>query len=48
MWTECAFCDPDDLGTTDRFREWERLRHAPELHEYVAFIEPDAVAEGEA
>ncbi|HEY5076599.1 MAG TPA: PD-(D/E)XK nuclease family protein, partial [Acidimicrobiia bacterium] len=27
----CVFCDPDGMGTTDRWREWERKRDAPEL-----------------
>ena len=39
-WTECSFCDPDGLGTTDRHREWETLRRAPELRDYVAYVEP--------
>lgn len=43
LWTECRFCDPDDLGTTDRYREWEQVRMAPELRDYVAYIEPEAL-----
>ncbi|MDQ1458710.1 MAG: ATP-dependent helicase/nuclease subunit, partial [Actinomycetota bacterium] len=27
----CHFCDPDGMGTTDRWREWERKLAAPEL-----------------
>jgi hypothetical protein len=27
----CVFCDPDGMGTTDRWREWERKCDAPEL-----------------
>ena len=40
-WTDCHFCDPDGLGTTDRYREWETVRMAPELHDYVAYVEPN-------
>ena len=45
MFNDCRFCDPDDLGTTDRHREWETLRSAPELRDYVAYVEPEALAE---
>jgi hypothetical protein len=38
----CAYCDPDGLGTTDRWREWERVYNAPELDTYRALIDPDA------
>lgn len=44
-FTECVFCDPDDLGTTDRYREWERIRRAEELHDYVSYIAPEALDE---
>ncbi len=44
-FTQCQFCDPDDLGTTDRYREWERVRFAPELREYLEFIEPELAQE---
>ncbi len=27
----CHFCDPDGMGTTDRWREWERKYDAPQL-----------------
>jgi ATP-dependent helicase/nuclease subunit B len=27
----CRYCDPDGLGTVDRWREWERKQAAPEL-----------------
>jgi ATP-dependent helicase/nuclease subunit B len=40
LWVECAFCDPDGLGTLDRRLEWERKRQAPELAAYVALAEP--------
>lgn len=42
-FTPCAYCDPDELGTTDRYREWERTRHAAALADYVAYVEPGAL-----
>jgi hypothetical protein len=36
----CRFCDPDGLGTTERWREWRRKRRAPELAALVALVEP--------
>lgn len=44
MFTECRFCDPDDLGTADRYRDWERVRLADELRDYVAYMEPAVLA----
>ncbi len=35
-FVECPYCDPDGLGTADRWREWERKRGAPELAGYRA------------
>ena len=35
FYTPCLYCDPDELGTADRHREWERLRLHPDLHDYV-------------
>ncbi|MBA2577738.1 MAG: PD-(D/E)XK nuclease family protein, partial [Euzebyaceae bacterium] len=40
--TECRFCDTDDLGTSDRYRDWERIRTASALRGYVAYLDPDA------
>lgn len=40
----CPFCDPDGMGTTDRWREWERKFAAPELEGFRSL----AVAEAEA
>lgn len=42
-FTECRFCDPDDLGTADRYRDWERVRLADELRDYVGYIDPDVL-----
>jgi RecB family exonuclease len=36
----CRFCDPDALGTAERWREWRRKRRAPELAALVALVEP--------
>src|SRR5262249_50349907 len=27
----CRYCDPDGMGTADRWREWERKYDAPEM-----------------
>jgi len=35
----CRYCDPDGLGTADRWREWERTCEAPELAAYRALTE---------
>jgi ATP-dependent helicase/nuclease subunit B len=40
LYVECAFCDPDALGTTDAFHRWERKKHDPALAGYLALIEP--------
>jgi hypothetical protein len=37
----CRTCDPDGLGTADRWREWERVYAAPELAGYRALLESD-------
>lgn len=42
-FTECRFCDPDDLGTSDRYRDWERIRLAEDLGGYIGYIEPDVL-----
>jgi RecB family exonuclease len=30
-WVQCRYCDPDGMGTADRWREWERKYDAPEF-----------------
>ena len=47
-FVECAYCDPDGLGTGDRHRQWERLREAPALRPYVQRVEPEALAQESA
>lgn len=42
-FVDCAYCDPDGLGTATRWRDWRRKRLAPELRAYVRLIEPDAL-----
>jgi RecB family exonuclease len=37
----CPYCDPDGLGTGDRWREWERKYDADDLAGYRALIEDD-------
>lgn len=47
MWVPCPYCEPDGLGTTERFPEWERKRHDPRLARW--FGDPEtAEAEAEA
>src|SRR5262249_38378875 len=36
FYVACEYCDPDHLGTSDRFRDWSRKAFAPELERYVA------------
>lgn len=40
----CEFCDPDELGTADRWRGWVRLRQHPDLEDYVRLVDPEALA----
>jgi hypothetical protein len=37
---ECAFCDPDELGTADLHRQWERKLADPALGGYLALVAP--------
>lgn len=47
-WPECHYCDPDGLGTSDHYREWERIRLDPGLRDYLALVEPDVLVESSA
>ena len=40
-FVQCAYCDPDGLGTAEQYREWERIRTDPALRDYVGTVEPD-------
>ncbi|HSK98272.1 MAG TPA: PD-(D/E)XK nuclease family protein, partial [Euzebyales bacterium] len=42
-WPECDYCDPDGLGTSDHYREWEHIRLDPLLRNYLALVEPDVL-----
>jgi hypothetical protein len=35
IFTECEYCDPDELGTADTYRAWTRKRYASELADYL-------------
>jgi hypothetical protein len=39
-FTRCIYCDPDKLGTAERWREWDRKRHDARLQRW--FADPDA------
>jgi len=47
LYTECRFCDPDDLGTADRYRDWERIRTAARLHDYVDYLQSESAPQVE-
>ncbi len=38
FYVDCHFCEPDALGTTERWHEWERKRLDPRL---AAWFERD-------
>jgi len=43
MFVQCEYCDPDHLGTGERWGEWERKRHDPRL---ARWLSPPDDAEG--
>jgi ATP-dependent helicase/nuclease subunit B len=43
-WTECNYCNPDDIGHAENRERWVRKRHDPDLRELVTMIDPDALA----
>jgi RecB family exonuclease len=43
-WVTCEYCNPDGLGHAEVRRRWEAMRLAPELRDYTALVEPDALA----
>jgi ATP-dependent helicase/DNAse subunit B len=43
----CAYCDPDGLGTAQRWREWERKYSAPELAGYRALLDDEGAGDAE-
>ena len=36
FYVDCHYCQPDSLGTAERFAEWERKRHDPRLADWFA------------
>ena len=40
QWVDCAYCDPDGLGTAEGRRAWERKRSDTALVTYLALVEP--------
>ena len=36
MFVQCEYCDPDHLGTGERWGEWERKRHDPRLARWLS------------
>jgi ATP-dependent helicase/nuclease subunit B len=36
FWVDCPACDPDGVGTGERWHEWTRKKDAPVLAGYVA------------
>jgi len=36
FWIDCPACDPDGVGTSERWHEWTRKKDSPVLAEYVA------------
>ena len=37
-FVSCRYCDPDGMGTADRYREWLRKRRDPRLTAYLTLI----------
>ena len=42
----CEFCDPDDMGTRDQWRDWQRKAGDPSLRDYLALCDPELAAAG--
>ena len=42
----CEFCDPDDMGTRDQWRDWQRKASDPSLRDYLALCDPELAAAG--
>lgn len=43
----CVYCDPDGMGTAQRWREWERKSGAPELAGYRTLLDNSDAEGGE-
>jgi RecB family exonuclease len=46
MYVNCEYCEPDHLGTAERFAEWDRKHHDPRLRPW--FGDPSPPEDGEA
>jgi ATP-dependent helicase/nuclease subunit B len=42
FWVSCEYCEPDHLGTAERWAEWERKQHDPRLAPWFGPIGADA------
>jgi ATP-dependent helicase/nuclease subunit B len=38
FYVECEYCDPDNRGTADRWREWERKQDDPALAPFLGLL----------
>ncbi len=39
----CPYCDPDRLGTAERYRQWEHKKMSPELDAFRRLVEPETL-----
>ena len=39
-WTECPYCDPDNMGVTELRRLYEHKRNDPAMDAFVHFADP--------
>jgi ATP-dependent helicase/nuclease subunit B len=39
-WTECPYCDPDNMGVTELRRRYEHKRNDPAMDAFVDFADP--------
>jgi ATP-dependent helicase/nuclease subunit B len=46
MFVPCEYCEPDHLGTAERWAEWERKQHDPRLNRW--FGEPPEAGQGDS
>ena len=44
---QCRYCDPDGMGTADRWREWENKVEAPELAGFLTLARLEQSDDGE-
>jgi ATP-dependent helicase/nuclease subunit B len=45
MYVDCQFCEPDGLGTAERWSEWVRKRHDPAIASWFAPESPGSDSE---